>query len=255
MSILNDRKIAKLCNTPTHVLFNQLGEFVDYLSEPYYPSDLLAVRVWNERQEHIPVNRYHAVPIVSDQEFRDWKPMITPFKPELVRSNEHGQKLISSGISSMGYDVSLSDKELKLFTNVFNAEIDPMEIDTEKCFVTPEVHVCEKKGLPFIRIPPNSYLLGHTEEYFNIPRDILVVCLGKSTYARAGVAVNVTPIEPGFEGNVVIEIANHTNLPCRVYLNCGIAQFIFLQGEECGVSYADRGGKYQGQTGLTHARV
>lgn len=227
MSILNDRKIAQLCNTPTHVLFDAAGVFIRYVSKPYSVEELRAMEVWASRHSQADLTSDHAVPIVEGQQFRDWKPMITPFKPELVRSNEHGQKLISSGISSMGYDVSLSDKELKLFTNVFNAEIDPMEIDTEKCFVTPEVHVCEKKGLPFIRIPPNSYLLGHTEEYFNIPRDILVVCLGKSTYARAGVAVNVTPIEPGFEGKLTLQITNLTNKHLRVYLDEGVAKLVF----------------------------
>lgn len=182
--------------------------------------------------------------------------MIEPFHGVNIRYLENGQKIISKGLSSMGYDVSLSDKELKLFTNLNSAEIDPMDIDIDKCFVTPEIRTCPIKGLEYVLIPPNSYLLGHTVEYFRIPNDIIVICLGKSTYARAGVGVNVTPIEPGFKGEVVIEIPNYTNLPVRIYLNSGIAQFVFLQSDNpCKVSYSDRSGKYQGQTGLTHAKI
>ncbi len=188
------------------------------------------------------------------------EPMISPFHPTLVRTMKNRdnveQKIISKGLSSMGYDVTLSEHGLRVFSNLHSAEIDPCDLDVDKVLVEVLTRWCPRKGLPFVLLPPNSYLLGYTEEYFRIPTDVLVVAVGKSTYARSGVAVNVTPIEPGFHGNVVIEIANQTSLPVRIYLNQGISQFLFFQSDEhCEVSYADRGGKYQGQTGLTHAKV
>lgn len=160
--------------------------------------------------------------------------------------------MISSGVSSFGYDVTLA-KDVRVFTNAGGGEIDPKAMD-EGLMVKAKVHVCKDKG-KYIIIPPNSYALGHTVEFFNIPRDVLVVCLGKSTYARAGAMINVTPIEPGFKGQVVIEIANTTTLPMRVYVEEGIAQFVFHTGEPCEVSYGDRNGKYQGQHGITHSKV
>lgn len=174
------------------------------------------------------------------------KPLITPFINGQIRE-KRGEKIISYGLSSYGYDVRLAD-EFKIFTNVNSAVIDPLNLDTEQCFV-------EHKGDCCI-LPPNSYLLSHTIETFHVPRDILAVCVGKSTYARCGVIINVTPIEPGFEGQVVIEISNSTPLPAKIYANQGIAQFLFLAGDQpCETSYADKNGKYQGQTGITHARV
>ena len=168
-------------------------------------------------------------------------PMISPFVAESVRVNELGNKVISYGLSSMGYDVRLA-KGLKVFTNVNNAILDPKGLDPA-AFVDKDDDV--------VIIPPNGFALGHTVETFNVPRDTLIVCLGKSTYARAGVAINVTPIEPGFKGQVVIEIANTTNLPVKIYTGEGIAQFLFGQSDEnCLVSYDDRGGKYQGQSGI-----
>lgn len=182
----------------------------------------------------------------------DRPPMITPFVPHQVRLNpeepEIGMsqtKIVSYGLSSYGYDVRLAD-EFKIFTNVNSSTVDPLVLD-ERAF-----H--DVKG-PSVLIPPNSYLLGHTIETFDIPNDIQVVCLGKSTYARCGAIVNVTPIEPGFKGQVVIEISNATPLPVRIYANQGIAQFLFFKGDEpCLVSYADRGGKYQGQSGIQLAK-
>lgn len=167
--------------------------------------------------------------------------MIHPFYPTQQRRDADENKIVSFGLSSYGYDVRLANR-FKLFTNTNSSVVDPLEVD-DRCFV-------EVEG-DSVLIPPNSYLLGHTPEYFRIPRDVQVVCVGKSTYARCGAIVNVTPIEPGFEGQVVIEISNATPLPVRVYANQGIAQFLFFQGTEpCVVSYADRGGKYQGQTGI-----
>jgi dCTP deaminase len=163
----------------------------------------------------------------------------------MVRSNGSG-KVISYGLSSYGYDVRLANK-FKIFTNIKNALIDPLEM-SDDCYIDHEGDHCI--------IPPNSYILGHTVETFDIPRDVMVICVGKSTYARCAAIVNVTPIEPGFKGQVVIEISNASPLPLKVYAGQGIAQFMFLQGgEPCQVSYADRRGKYQGQTGVTTARL
>lgn len=171
------------------------------------------------------------------------QPMITPFVPHQVREEE-GRKIISYGLTSFGYDVRLSSK-FKIFSNLKNSVIDPLKAD-DSCFV-------EHEG-DHVIIPPNSYVLGHTVEYFDIPRDVVSICLGKSTYARSGAIINVTPIEPGFQGEVVIEIANATTLPLIIYANQGIAQFMFLRGDRpCEVSYADRGGKYQNQRGVQTA--
>jgi len=176
-------------------------------------------------------------------------PMIQPFDPKLIR-HETARKIISRGLTSYGYDVSLSEVEVKLFTNMRSTIIDPKRFD-ENCLVNAEIHI-DADGAKFVILPPNSYMLGNTVEYFNVPRDIMIVAVGKSTYARAGAIVNVTPIEPGFEGSVVIEISNSTNLPLKIYLNEGISQFLFFRGKRpCNVSYGDRGGKYQGQTGVT----
>lgn len=161
--------------------------------------------------------------------------------------------VISYGTSSYGYDVSLSE-EFKLFTNQNSVVIDPKRFDNE-CLVTAKVH-SDSTGDRYVILPPNSYLLGRTIEYFRIPRRVTVLAVGKSTYARAGAIVNVTPIESEFEGNVVIEISNSTNLPLKIYANEGIAQFMFFESDEdCLTSYADRKGKYMGQTGVTLSKV
>lgn len=178
--------------------------------------------------------------------------MITPFTPASIRQEEDGRKIISRGVSSYGYDVSLGE-DVKIFTNQNAAIIDPKKLD-KGTLIDANIKI-DEDGSKFVILPPNSYLLGVTREYFKIPRDIMIVCLGKSTYARAGNICNTTPIEPGFEGNVVIELSNATTLPMKVYLNEGIAQFLFFRGNPCETSYADRGGKYQGQTGVTLPRV
>ena len=163
--------------------------------------------------------------------------MIEPFVEKQTREG-----MISYGLSSYGYDARVGN-EFKIFTNVDSAVVDPKNF-SDKSFVTRETDVCI--------IPPNSFVLAHTVEYFRIPRDVLVICLGKSTYARCGLIVNVTPLEPGWEGHVTIEISNTTPLPAKVYANEGVCQFLFFQGNEpCEVSYADRAGKYMGQTGVT----
>ncbi len=171
--------------------------------------------------------------------------MIEPYEPDQVRKDDEGNKLISYGTSSYGYDVRCAD-EFKVFTNIHSAIVDPKHFD-ERSFV-------DVKG-PACVIPPNSFALARTVEYFRIPRDVLTVCLGKSTYARCGIIVNVTPLEPEWEGHVTLEFSNTTNLPARIYANEGVAQMLFFQSDEvCAVSYRDRAGKYMGQRGVTLPR-
>lgn len=181
------------------------------------------------------------------------KPMIKPFATGLIRrwlftDTQKEVKVISHGLSSFGYDVKLG-RDVKIFHNLKGAVVDPKRFDEQALLLDLDINV-DEDGCEFVILPPNSYLLGVTPEWFNIPRDVQVIVVGKSTYARSGVLINCTPIEAGFEGHVVIEAANGTPSPVRVYVGEGIAQFFFLQGEECDVSYADRGGKYQGQTGV-----
>lgn len=180
------------------------------------------------------------------------KPMLSPFVAEQVRVDNNGRKIMSYGLSSMGYDIRLQPK-FKIFTNSNSAIVDPKNFD-EKCLVDGELK--EDDSGVYVLLPPNSYLLGVTEEYFCIPKDVVVVAVGKSTYARSGAIVNVTPIEPGFEGNVVIEVSNSTPLPLKIYANEGISQFLFWRSnKECAVSYADKNRKYQGQTGIVLPRT
>ncbi|MFB6347895.1 dCTP deaminase [Moraxella sp. ZJ142] len=170
--------------------------------------------------------------------------MIEPFEPSQVRFNAQGEKLVSYGTSSYGYDVRCAN-EFKVFTNVHSAIVDPKNFD-ERSFIDIVGDECI--------IPPNSFALARTVEYFRIPRDVLTICLGKSTYARCGIIVNVTPLEPEWEGHVTLEFSNTTNLPARIYAGEGVAQMLFFQSaadDVCQTSYKDRGGKYQGQTGVT----
>lgn len=167
--------------------------------------------------------------------------MIEPFEPQQIREN-HSGKIVSFGTSSYGYDVRCAN-EFKVFTNINSAIVDPKQFD-ENSFVDVTADVCI--------IPPNSFALARTVEYFRIPRNVLTICLGKSTYARCGIIVNVTPLEPEWEGHVTLEFSNTTTLPAKIYANEGVAQMIFFEADEtCGVSYKDRGGKYQGQKGVT----
>lgn len=166
--------------------------------------------------------------------------LIDPFEPGQVRE-VNGERIISYGTSSYGYDLRCAP-EFKVFTNVYSAVVDPKNFDPTS-FVDINSEVCI--------IPPNSFALARTVEYFRIPRNILTICLGKSTYARCGIIVNVTPLEPEWEGQVTIEISNTTPLPAKVYANEGICQFLFLKGDTPPeVSYADRRGKYMGQRGV-----
>ena len=167
--------------------------------------------------------------------------MIMPFEDKQISKDK-----ISFGVSSYGYDARVSD-EFKVFTNVNSEIVDPKNFKQTN-FIT-------KKSLECI-IPPNSFVLASTVEYFKIPNDIMVICLGKSTYARCGIIVNVTPLEPGWEGHVTLEFSNTTPLPAKIYANEGVAQFIFLKGSEVPeVTYADRKGKYMGQKGVTLPKV
>jgi dCTP deaminase len=167
--------------------------------------------------------------------------LIEPFEPEQVRYHAGG-RVISYGTSSYGYDVRCA-REFKIFTNINSTIVDPKQFD-EKSFVDVAADVCI--------IPPNSFALARTVEYFRIPRNVLTVCLGKSTYARCGIICNVTPLEPEWEGHVTLEFSNTTPLPAKIYANEGVAQMLFFESDEvCATSYADRGGKYQGQRGVT----
>jgi len=171
--------------------------------------------------------------------------MIAPFEPGQVRTLE-GKKIVSYGTSSYGYDVRCAN-EFKIFTNINSSIVDPKAFD-EKSFVDVQGEVCI--------IPPNSFALARTVEYFRIPRSVLTICLGKSTYARCGIIVNVTPLEPEWEGHVTLEFSNTTPLPAKIYAGEGCAQMLFIGGDDvCETSYKDRGGKYQGQQGVTLPRT
>jgi dCTP deaminase len=171
--------------------------------------------------------------------------MIEPFEPRQVKANGSGA-VVSYGTSSYGYDIRCSN-EFKIFTNINSAVVDPKNFAANS-FVDFRGDVCI--------IPPNSFALARTVEYFRIPRNVLTLCLGKSTYARCGIIVNVTPLEPEWEGHVTLEFSNTTPLPARIYANEGVAQVIFLESDEvCETSYKDRGGKYQGQQGVTLPKI
>lgn len=266
--IKSDNWIRQMCESPTHAFVKQNG-VVDLISEPFSPhqkrtfdatiarnallSCTILDEVDREEKELFTPLIESVVELPVNHEHRYRLPMIEPFLPTSVKHCERGHRVISSGVSSYGYDVRLSDK-LRIFTNINSSIIDPYELD-ENCYVDAEIRT-DEKGHKYAVLPPNSFLLGHTIEYFRIPNDVIVVAVGKSTWARAGVGVTITPIEPGFEGQVVIEVANFTNLPVKIYVEVGISQFLFFQSDErCNVSYSDRSGKYQGQTGIVMPKV
>jgi len=180
------------------------------------------------------------VAVMSDKWIREMSQnhgMVEPFVDGQMRDG-----VISYGLSSYGYDARVAP-EFKIFTNVNSAVVDPKNFSSDS-FVDRDTDVCV--------IPPNSFVLARTVEYFRVPNDVLVICLGKSTYARCGIIVNVTPLEPGWEGHVTLEFSNTTPLPAKIYANEGACQFLFLQGNEpCETTYRDKGGKYQGQKGVT----
>ncbi|MFN3076215.1 MAG: dCTP deaminase [Alphaproteobacteria bacterium] len=184
------------------------------------------------------------MPVMPDSWIREMAQkagMIDPFQEKLQRDG-----VISYGLSSYGYDARVS-REFKIFTNVHSVVVDPKAFSSQS-FVDLEADVCV--------VPPNSFVLARTVERFRIPRNVLVICLGKSTYARCGIIVNVTPLEPEWEGHVTLEFSNTTPLPAKIYAGEGASQFIFLKADsECEVSYGDRAGKYQNQQGVTLPRL
>lgn len=267
MSILNDVQIQRLCELPKTRLVT--------------PPDPNRTALGPGGVQTTTLVHYDPTPVeeeIPEAERAAFRPMISPFSAEMIRHacaldafkegdpywmqrypegvRDHQyipeRKIISRGLTSYGYDVSLAD-EFKIFTNIHSTEIDPKKLD-ERCLVDAQLRTAED-GSRYITLPPNGYALGRTNEYFRMPNNVLALCVGKSTYARAGAIVNVTPIEPGFEGHVVIEISNPTSLPMRIYVDEGISQFVFFEGEPCRTSYADRGGKYMGQTGITLPKV
>lgn len=190
--------------------------------------------------------------IEIDSLCRGDKPMISPYINEPIRHVD-GRKVLSYGLSSMGYDVRL-DTNFKLFTNINSVLIDPKDLNPRTLV---DIEATIDGGDTYIIIPPHGYVLGNTIESFDIPDDVMTVAVGKSSYARSSILINVTPIEPGFQGHVVIEISNGTSLPVKVYANEGISQFLFFRGNmKCARSYRDKLGKYQGQTrGITLPKV
>lgn len=273
MSVKSDFWISRQCTPPTHRFYEHGTNKSRLISPPYTDYQRQAIENFCPARKHEKMMRKEIAVPLTKEEIAIWKPMIEGFfdKPVRYVSKKDGtpvdipygeeptddvRKVISFGTSSYGYDVRLAGnpEHIKVFTNVFEPEIDPKNMKDSN-FGTPAIHIA-KDGSRFVWIPAHSYIQGPTMEYFNIPRDILAIVLGKSTYARSALICNVTPIEPEFSGAVVIEVANVTNSPVRCYLEEGIAQFVFLQGDEaCRQSYKDKMGKYQGQRGLTLAKV
>lgn len=253
MSIKADKWIRRQCIRPSHIIYTDTPN----ARGCRYELAWAGVSHTIEQLDRL-IERRCAAP-ASDLAISEagWTPMIEPFEAGQVRTRKvkdvgmddgerRDEKLISYGTSSYGYDVRCAD-EFKVFTNIHSATVDPKNFD-DKSFV-------DVKG-PVCIIPPNSFALARTVEYFRIPRDVLTICLGKSTYARCGIIVNVTPLEPEWEGHVTLEFSNTTTLPAKIYANEGVAQMLFLQSDEdCETSYKDRGGKYQGQTGVVVPRV
>ena len=178
---------------------------------------------------------------------------IQPFDAALVREVD-GRRIISAGASSYGYDMRLADDGFRVFSPIHGLEIDPKQFD-EESLIEPPLRTADD-GSRYYLMPPQSYALGVTVETFKMPRNVTGIAMGKSTYARVGLLVNTTPLEAGWMGRLVVELANLAALPLRVYVNEGIGQIVFFESDEdCAVSYQDRGGKYQGQTGLTYSRL
>lgn len=179
--------------------------------------------------------------------------LIAPFEEKLIRTVE-GRRIISAGLSSYGYDLRLAPDGFRVFSPIASSEIDPKKFDESSLIGAPLK--TSEDGSQYWLMPPHTYALGVTVETFNIPRNVIGICLGKSTYARSGIIVNTTPLEPGWKGRLVLEFANSADLPVRIYANEGIAQVTFFESDEdCETSYADRSGKYQNQEGLVTARL
>jgi dCTP deaminase len=251
MSIKSDAWIKRMCSAPDGVIFNGYTSIYVHKTED---------GKWVTRDNGVAAEHYSGelVPLTPEEK-RTWMmdkgQMIEPFEPNQVKFRDRPtvplldmplsavtgstvDKIVSYGLSSYGYDVRCAD-EFKVFTNTFSCLVDPKNFD-ERSFVSVKADHCI--------IPPNSFALARTVERFKIPRDVLTVCLGKSTYARCGIIVNVTPFEPEWEGYVTLEFSNTTPLPAKIYANEGVAQVLFFQSDEvCDVSYKDRGGKYMNQ--------
>lgn len=232
MTIQSDIWIESQCLTPTHVELDRHGKILRYFTE----DPCIGGRGFSHRSIIKEADAFH---------LEGWKPMIEPFSREQIRTADDGSKAISHGLSSFGYDVRCGE-EFEVFTNINGGTVDPKNFDKK--------FLHSHRGTECV-IPPNSFALARTVEWFRIPRDVLTICLGKSTYARCGIIVNVTPLEPEWEGQVTLEFSNTTSLPARIYANEGVAQMLFLKGDQpCRVSYKDRDGKYQGQSGVTLPR-
>lgn len=242
MSICSDKWIRRQCTPPTHAILNQDGAVIEYLT-PRNADHLETVQFRVDRR---PGAALIAIADLThpDNVLRGWTSMIHPFADRQVR-NAEDLPIISYGVSSYGYDVRCAN-EFEVFTNVNGGTVDPKNFDKKMLH-----RVVGDECI----IPPNSFALARTVEWFKIPRNVLTVCLGKSTYARCGIIVNVTPLEPEWEGHVTLEFSNTTTLPAKIYANEGVAQMLFFESdEECEVSYKDRNGKYQGQSGVTLPR-
>lgn len=239
MSIKPDLWIRRKSTPPTHALYVRPGS--SDIKELAWEGNTHTVEQLEDLER-----RFWAVRLKdTDPLVRDFKPMIEPFESGQVRGTEE-TPLLSYGTSSYGYDVRCAD-EFKIFTNINSQIIDPKNFN-DRIFVD---HIGK-----YCIIPPNSFVLARTMEYFRIPRNVLVVCLGKSTLARCGIIVNVTPLEPEWSGHVTLEFSNTTNLPAKIYAHEGCAQMLFFESdEECETSYKDRGGKYQLQTGVNVPRM
>ncbi len=257
MSILSDKQIRARSLVPTHryVTPNQRRMWFALVGEVLYNVESGSLFTTHAKGTQEWLDNRDVTELTASEQAGycvKYPRMITPFEPDQVREryteveppngavmqNFKKEKIVSYGTSSYGYDVRCAD-EFKIFTNINSTVVDPKNFD-DKSFV-------DFKG-PVAIIPPNSFMLARTVERFDIPRDILTVCLGKSTYARCGIIVNVTPFEPEWEGYVTLEFSNTTPLPAKIYANEGVAQVLFFKaGDVCETSYADRGGKYQGQ--------
>ena len=248
MSVQNDQWIKRMCSPVIGT-----GSWIDgnsQLDHEFVVEDGYGNRVFRDSGARYTLSVLPSFSTTGEQKkptmenspyvkgFRE--PMIEPFVPHQVKE-EDGRKIISYGLSSYGYDLRVGNK-FRIFTNVNTTVVDPKNFD-ERSFVDFEGEVCV--------IPPNSFALGVSVEYFRIPRDVLTVCLGKSTLARCGIIVNVTPFEPEWEGYVTLEFSNTTPLPAKIYANEGAAQVLFLKGNDtCKTSYKDRNGKYMGQSSM-----
>lgn len=270
MGVLCDRQIKARCMRPEYFLRDPALGFIPVIRGVTHHVDYV--------DNLISSNNYRLQTVESDADLEryGWKPMIKNFQSEPKRTevleciegrfdDDCGedipttvlkeQRIISYGVSSYGYDCRLSSRDLKIFSDINSTIIDPMNVDPAS-YAAPQLHTDDDTGYTYFIQPPKSVSLGHTVEWFDISRDILVACMGKSTYARVGVSVIVTPLEPEWDGNLVLEIVNNTTSPVKIYVDQGIAQLVFHVGDQvCDISYKDRGGKYMGQKGTQDAIV